>query len=162
MLRSLSFIQFKGNVNEDDARDCFLEVQDWQGVNSNLFFVWNFKLHCLLSFFSFAVFCFVYLNVFGTLIYGFGVWMSLILCFVYLNVFGTLNSLIYGFGVWISLILDPSDSLLKHNILALCCFSFFFFLDIGKLKSQISLSYDWVLLYFLFGYQWIQILNSKF
>ena len=135
MLRSLSFIQFKGNVNEDDARDCFLEVQDWQGVNSNLFFVWNFKLHCLLSFFSFAVFCFVYLNVFGTLI--------------------------YGFGVWISLILDPSDSLLKHNILALCCFSFFFFLDIGKLKSQISLSYDWVLLYFLFGYQWIQILNSN-
>ena len=127
MLRSLSFIQFKGNVNEDDARDCFLEVQDWQGVNSNLFFIWNFKLHCLLSFFSFAVFCFVYLNVFGTLIYGFGVWMSLILCFVYLNVFGTLNSLIYGFGVWISLILDPSDSLLKHNILALCCFSFFFF-----------------------------------
>ena len=124
MLRSLSFIQFKGNVNEDDARDCFLEVQDWQGVNSNLFFIWNFKLHCLLSFFSFAVFCFVYLNVFGTLIYGFGVWMSLILCFVYLNVFGTLNSLIYGFGVWISLILDPSDSLLKHNILALCCFSF--------------------------------------
>ena len=48
-------------------------------------------------------------------------------CFVYLNEFGTLNSLIYGFGVWISLILDPSDSLLNHNISALCCFNFFIF-----------------------------------
>ena len=100
---SLSFFQFKGDVNEDNARDCFHEVQDWQGVNSNLFFIWNFKLCCLLSFFSFVVFC-----------------------FVYLNTFGTLNSLIYGFGVWISLILDPLDSLLKHNISALCCFSFLF------------------------------------
>ena len=63
-------------------------------------------------------------------------------CFVYLNEFGTLNSLIYGFGVWISLILDPSDSLLKHNIPALCCFSFLFsgfcfifYLDINEFKS---------------------------
>ena len=37
----------------------------------------------------------------------------------------------------------------------------FYFLDIGKLKSQISLSYDWVLLYCLFGYQWIHVLNSN-
>ena len=95
MLHSLVFFQFRGNVNEDDARDCFPEVQDWQSVNSNLFFCLKFQTS-LSSFFIFAVFC-----------------------FVYLNEFGTLNSLIYGFGVWISLILDPSDPLLKHNISAL-------------------------------------------
>ena len=68
---------------------------------------------------------------------------------MYLNKFGTLNSLIYGFGVWISLNLDPSDSLLKHNISALCCFSFLF----SRYKQVEIASNDWVLLYFLFGYQ---------